>query len=410
MALKVGVFHPGTQHSWQTALAFQEGGSLGWYATSAFYDKERWPYKFENLLPGSLADRLHREFMRRHLPGLDTSQIRQFGMWEWCETLARRAGYATIARCANRRGNRSFGKRLIRLLEDERVDVVWGYNTSSLEVFRWAKARGVRCVLDQTIGHCASLNHVMLAERAKNPDFFVESFVPFSLADIALQNEELALADLVVVGCDFCSRTLVENGCDPKKIVIIPYGFDETLFPTTKPTRKPLGGRPIEFLFVGSVTPRKGVATLMEAFADIPPQLARLTIIGHLEIPEKTFRRFRGHIAHIESIPRKDVVEHFTAADCFVFPSLFEGGGIVLYEAVAAGLGIVQSSNCGDGVRYGRNGLVLKEISPGCLRQAVLDLVANPGQLLEWQDASWRMREERTWKRYRHAIRDLIAA
>jgi hypothetical protein len=36
--MKVGVFHPGTQHSWQTALAFQEAGTLAWFATSIFYD------------------------------------------------------------------------------------------------------------------------------------------------------------------------------------------------------------------------------------------------------------------------------------------------------------------------------------------------------------------------------------
>ena len=45
--MRIGVFHPGTQHSWQTALAFQEAGMLGWYATSAFYDPARWPYRLE---------------------------------------------------------------------------------------------------------------------------------------------------------------------------------------------------------------------------------------------------------------------------------------------------------------------------------------------------------------------------
>ena len=216
MALRVGVFHPGTQHSWQTALAFQESGSLAWYATSAFYDGNRWPYKVEKLVPEPLASRLHREFTRRHLPALESSNIRQFGLWEWCETGARRLGQVKVARWANRCGNRSFAPLVAKLIEREEVDTVWGYNTSSLDVFRWAKRRNIRCVLDQTIGHCASLNRVMLAERESNPDFFLDSFSPFSTDDFDLQNEELALADLVVVGCDFCAQTLVENGCEPK--------------------------------------------------------------------------------------------------------------------------------------------------------------------------------------------------
>jgi hypothetical protein len=63
--MRVGVFHPGSQHSLETALAFQESGELAWHATSAYYDPARWPYRIERLVPASLAARLNREFCRR---------------------------------------------------------------------------------------------------------------------------------------------------------------------------------------------------------------------------------------------------------------------------------------------------------------------------------------------------------
>src|SRR5258708_22537357 len=81
----VGVFHPGTQHSWQTALAFQEGGTLRWLATSVFYDPRRWPHRIERFLPPPLAARLHREFSRRHSPPLHPHKIRHVGFDEWPE-------------------------------------------------------------------------------------------------------------------------------------------------------------------------------------------------------------------------------------------------------------------------------------------------------------------------------------
>jgi hypothetical protein len=224
MRPKVGVFHPGTQHSWQTALAFQETGQLAWYATSVFYDPARWPYRVERFLPASLAQPLHREFARRHSPALKAENVRQFGLWEWVETGARRAGARALSSWTNRRGNASFGTMVTNLLEREPVDVLWGYNSSCLEVFRWAKRRGIRCVLDQTIGHAASLNRVMLAEQARNPEFFLESYTPLSSNVILRQDEEIALADTIVVGSDFCARTLIENGCSPSKIRIAPYG------------------------------------------------------------------------------------------------------------------------------------------------------------------------------------------
>src|SRR5216684_4203321 len=125
MRPKVGVFHPGTQHSWQTALAFQETGQLAWYATSVFYDPARWPYRVEKLLPASLAKPLHREFSRRYSPALASENIRQFGFWEWFETGARRLRAHSLSIWANRRGNESFGHALIDLVEQEPVDVLW---------------------------------------------------------------------------------------------------------------------------------------------------------------------------------------------------------------------------------------------------------------------------------------------
>ena len=407
MPSKVGVFHPGTQHSWQTALAFQEGGTLGWLATSVFYDPRRWPYRIERFLPAPLAARVHREFSRRYTPVLDPDGIRQFGFWEWLEAGARRVGHDRLWTTINRIGNRRFGQQVIDLTEREKVDVLWGYNTSSVEVFRWAKQRGIPCVLDQTIGHCASLNRAMAAEEARHPDFFSRGYVPFSAAEIAQQDEEIALADAVVVGSEFCAGTLAENGCPREKIRIIPYGFDETLFPIERPRRAPLEGRPVRFLFVGLVHPRKGIAALLEAFARIPPEEASLTLVGNLEIPEQTFRRYAGRIRRVGSVPRQEVVNYFIEADCFVFPSLFEGGGIVLYEAAAAGLGIIQSMQCGDGVRDGRNGVILKEVTIPMLVDALSSVIRDRARLADWQEASWQMRGERSWRRYREQARSL---
>jgi len=168
--MRIGVFHPGTQHSWQTALAFQEAGMLGWYATSAFYDPARWPYKLERCVPRKMAAQLTREFHRRHHPLLEPAKVRQFGLWEWAEAGLHRLGHHRLADYCNERGNRAFGRQTIRLIEREPVEVVWGYNTSSLEVFQWAKQRGIRCVLDQTIGHPAAQKQIMLTEQERHPE------------------------------------------------------------------------------------------------------------------------------------------------------------------------------------------------------------------------------------------------
>ncbi|NIQ94072.1 MAG: hypothetical protein GWN87_07585, partial [Desulfuromonadales bacterium] len=68
-----------------------------------------------------------------------------------------------FAEWLNEKGNARFGQAVIDLIKREPLDVVWGYNTSSAEVFRWAKKQGLICVLDQSVGHAASMNRVLLA-------------------------------------------------------------------------------------------------------------------------------------------------------------------------------------------------------------------------------------------------------
>jgi len=228
---------------------------LAWYATSVFYDPTRWPYKLERCVPGNLSAQLSREFRRRHNPLLDLKKVRQFGWWEWSEVLMRRLGRQAISDACNRLGNRAFCRQVIRLIEREPVDLLWGFNSSCLEVFQWAKKRGIRCVLDQTIGHPAAQNQVMLREQERHPEFFVGSYSPLDDAWTVRQNEEAAEADLVVVGSDFCARTMVENGCAEEKIRVVHYGYDESLFPKQQPKRNGNGAgpRPVRFLFAGEV-------------------------------------------------------------------------------------------------------------------------------------------------------------
>jgi glycosyltransferase involved in cell wall biosynthesis len=407
-ARRVGVFHPGTQHSWQTALAFQEENRLGWYATSVFYDPKRWPYRIERLVPERFGKALGNEFRRRWTPLLDPDLVFTFGVYEWIETAARRMNMHRLAERANIHGNHQFADGVIRLLQDKPVDVVWGYNSSSVEVFRWAKSQGLTCVLDQTIGHPRSLNAVMLAEQARHPAFFLNEFRPFDAQWLAQQDEEVALADIVVVGCEFAAQTMIENGCLPEKLQIAPYGYDETAFSGLRPDRPRRAG-PTRFLFVGTVDPRKGVAYLLQAFDAIPAAQASLTLVGQSAIPATTFEKFKGRVSHIGQLPRQEIAQQFAQADCFVFPSLFEGGGIVLYEAVGSGLGVIQSAAAAVVVDNGRNGVVLDQISVDGLTKEIAAAAAMPERLAQWQAASWEQRGTHGWNSYRDRLRKLVA-
>ena len=315
-----------------------------------------------------------------------------------------------MAGYCNRKGNQAFCQQTIRLIQREPVDLLWGYDSSSLEVFQWARKRGICCVLDQTTPHPSTQNQLMLAEQERHPEFFLDSYRPHDRAWIERQDAELAEASLVVVGSDFCARTLAENGCAKEKLQVLPYGYDESLFPTQAPQRPSKGISGVECLFGGLVGPGKGVAYLLQAFANIPKDRARLTLVGRLAIPAATFRKFADRVRHVPQLPRREIVSFFTAVDCFVLPSLFEGSAIVLNEACGAGLGIIQSDRCGDAVRLHQNGVVLREISVAALTEAIERIAADAGLRERWQAASWACRSERTWAQYRQKVVKLVSS
>ncbi len=404
----VGVAHPGTQHSWQTALAFQEGGNLGWYKTSFYYKAHAWPDRLVNLLPPRVSAKVERELRRRYHPLLDPTLVRRDLSSELLERPLRLVGARGAADRLMRRRHVNFPDKVWRTYKDAPVDIIWGPH-DCLEAAIQIQRRGGTFILDQPIGHFNSLRQTLLQEREKHPDYFHPGDVYASAESVDRQNLAAKHADIIVVGSEFAARTMIENGTDPDKLVTLPYGYDETLAPDQFPTRVPQNGTPTKFLFVGSVGPRKGIAYLLEAFRKIDPKLAQLDIVGPLDMPENVLARDLGPSNYLGQATRDEVFKLMQQAHCFVFPSLFEGGGIVLYEAAACGLGVIQSDRCGDGVRGQGNGIILEQISVDDIVRSV-EMACTGNTMQQWRNASWAHRAERTWAEYRSGARNVAAS
>ena len=177
--LRVGVFHPGSQHSLQTAIAFQESGQLAWHATTIYYRPDRLPYRLERMLPAGPPRGSTREFRRRYDPELDPRHVRALGIDEWVEVIARRLRLTALADAINIGGNRRFGKRVDPADRARAGGRGMGLQYVGARGVPLGKPRGIRCVLDQTIGHPRAMNAMFEAEYGVHPDYFVARVTPF---------------------------------------------------------------------------------------------------------------------------------------------------------------------------------------------------------------------------------------
>ncbi|MDT7949279.1 MAG: glycosyltransferase family 4 protein [Thermoflexus sp.] len=113
------------------------------------------------------------------------------------------------------------------------------------------------------------------------------------------------------------------------------------------------GAREPVILYAGALTPLKGVHHLLRAFAKVAQELpeARLEIIGRDENPEyaeelrqEVFRlRLNGRVSFVGEVPQVELANRMRRSRVFVLPSLSEGLGRVVVEAMATGTPVIGS-------------------------------------------------------------------
>ncbi len=139
----------------------------------------------------------------------------------------------------------------------------------------------------------------------------------------------------------------------------------------------------------------KGVDRTLRALASLPENLRRRTLL--LIVGRETSGRFQrlAHRLHIADRvvftgPRDDIGRLLLGADLMVHPARKEATGTVLAEAVAAGLPVLCSGNCGYAhlVREA-GGIVLPEpFDANVLHRELLGVLEHPQRLREWQAAA----------------------
>jgi glycosyltransferase involved in cell wall biosynthesis len=189
---------------------------------------------------------------------------------------------------------------------------------------------------------------------------------------------------------------------------VLGYGYDEALFGRLPPARPIARDAPVKFLFLGLAIPRKGVHHALEAIARLPRSAASLTVVGRLGIPAEAFAPFADRVDYRPSVPRHEVPAIMAEHHVLVFPTYFEGAGIVLFEALAAGLALIQTDRAAIAVTP-ETGLLMREPSTDALHEAMLAAIEDHDRLDSWRAAAQREARRHSFARYREGIAALLA-
>jgi glycosyltransferase involved in cell wall biosynthesis len=222
------------------------------------------------------------------------------------------------------------------------------------------------------------------------PDYLAQNLGKRALRRrIADYGEALAAADLVTAPSQFVLDEHVRQGLAPGKARFVENGIDASFVAQLPPRGPP--ARPLRFGYVGSFLKTKGVDLLLEAFAPLNPERARLDLFGTSPWDGGRFARTlerahaRSNVRFHGPFPHAQIADVLAQVDVLVVPSRwFENAPVTLDEAALAGIPVVVAGHGGalEWTQRRQNGLAFRPGDPFDLR-AALERFVNEGSLWE---------------------------
>lgn len=225
-------------------------------------------------------------------------------------------------------------------------------------------------------------SHIRMQDRLLREEYqrFSVPFIGIDPRVIKLEEAEYAQADFITVPSEFVWRSFVEYGIPESKLVKIPYGVNLEKF-------NRVGSPPpdkFDITFVGNVSLQKGAPYLVEAFNKLKHPRKSLKFIGSIDPHcKKIIMAMMPHDTHIEflgHVPQENLKDMLSQSHVMVLPSIQEGFGMVMAQAMACGCPVIGTTNSGaeDLFEDGKEGYIVPIRNSHALLEKMQWLADNP--------------------------------
>lgn len=331
----ITVAYSGVHQAFQLALAAEELGHLDRFYCSVYAANGKWG--------GMLAALLGSEVVfNRRMDGLSPQKIRE-NPWP---LLAHYCRTRLLPKTTNDwvRANSWFDHWVARRLRKSACSIFVGVETCAAESFAVARDRGMMRVLDWPGIEAGFLDQLAMEAGAE----FGLRTINYSDSPAMRERKrrELQLADAVLFCSEVQARLFNGGARPPKGVHVSPLWVDGTFWYPADERAVPQSD-PLRVLFAGKINVRKGVPYLVQAAMACAAPVV-LTLVGVVDTELKPFLKgYDGKIKLVPPCPKTELRKHYREHDLLVLPSLGDSFGFVAMEAMACGLPVIVTENCG---------------------------------------------------------------
>jgi glycosyltransferase involved in cell wall biosynthesis len=275
-------------------------------------------------------------------------------------------------------------------------DVFHVASSYGLRAMRRAKAsHGSWTVCDRGSSHIRIQDQLLREEVARSG---VQA-PPTDPRFIAKEEQEYEEADAIFVPSTFARQSFLDAGIEPRKVVAIPIGIRlEEFFPVPKRDDT------FRVLCVAMISLRKGTGYLLEAMSRLALPNSEVVLRGTV-LPESRgiLSPYEGQFKLQPPLPRSGMRDLYSQASVLVLPSIEDGFGQVIVQAMACGVPVIATTNTGgpDVITDGKDGFIVPIRDAGAIAERLEYLYRNPKARAEMGRAALEtVRAWNGWGRY----------
>ena len=411
--MKIIVAHEGKQHSFRTAEALLQKGYLYKYITT-IYDK---PYSLTRLVKRLLRGDARKKCASHRDEALPDNMVVQYCEWKGLLRLflSKISGLYKHFPHYYDWLHDSFGRKVAKYAIKHDVDAVIMYDTNANECWKILKEKApqIKRIQDVSIANRLFMkeNFAKDIERTHDENIKVEQAELWDDNNCRRYLEEIQDSEYFLIASNVVKRSMMFSDVREEQMFMAPYGVDYNKFNFVQ---KEALQKPLKLVYVGQVNYRKGIHHLLKVMDSFKEDEVELYLAGGYTKTTPFYQQYkdRKNIHFLGFVTRDVLAGLYQKCDVFVFPTLGEGYGLVILEALSCGVPCIVSDLAGgdDAIIEGYNGFKFEAGNDTDLKGKIQWFVDNPDKLPEYSLNSRKSVEKQTWQSYYDCVVKAIEA